>query len=189
MRQESQSARTRTWVVLTFGEDRQHAGNSGYDDNPHKWYSYDSYVANHRQIADGDFLIVCDRVRALGIAQATKIESTDSTRELLRCPICKITGIKIRHSKKPTYRCKKGHEFDEPLKIHADCSKFIAQFGSSFVPFTGQFGRDFLRQGCPRYSDQLAMQEFDFQSMEGIFNRKFPADAQLIRNLITAPPI
>lgn len=69
MTAELQSAKLRTWVVLSFGDDRQHAGNAGYDDDPHKWYSYDSYVANHRQIANGDFLILCDRVRALGIAQ------------------------------------------------------------------------------------------------------------------------
>jgi hypothetical protein len=180
---ELQSPRIRTWVVLTFGEDRQHAGNAGYDDDPHKWYSYDSYVANHRQIADGDFLIICDRFRALGIAQVTRIDSINSTRRLLRCPICSITGIKVRQSKSPLYRCKSGHEFDDPVQVDAECTKFTALFGNSFIQFQNKFGRDFLRQGCPRYSDQLAMQEFEFRRMEEAFRTKFPDDAQLIHEL------
>jgi putative restriction endonuclease len=189
MRLTTETTRPRIWVVLTFGEDRQHAGNSGYDDDPNKWYSYDSYVANHRQIADGDFLIICDRLRALGIAQIARLDSADSTRTLLRCPVCASTGIKSRHTKNPRYRCKRGHEFDEPVQVDADCTKYTAHFDDSFRPFADRFGRDFLRQGCPRYSDQLAMQEFDFSTMEAPFRSSFPEDAQLISDLISNPYI
>lgn len=187
MKTTLQEATTKVWLVLTFGEDRQHAGNSGYDDDPGKWYSYDSYVANHRQVADGHFAIVCDRVRALGIARITRIDSAASIRALLRCPACKTTGIKSRQTKEPAYRCKNGHEFENPIRENAGCTKYTAYFGETFTRFTGAFGRDFLRQGCPRYSDQLAMQAFDYLKMEAVFRGTFSLDASLISDLISNP--
>jgi putative restriction endonuclease len=170
----------RTWVVLTFGEDRQHAGNAGYDDAPEKWYSYDSYVANHRQVAPGNCLILCDRNRALGVARAITIDKEPGTRVLQRCPECADTGIKRRIAKQPAYRCKKGHEFEEPVSENASCTKYTAHFGGTFKPFAELFGRNFLRQGCPRYSDQAAMQEFEFARIETEFRTRFPEAAQLI---------
>jgi len=175
-----QSAMNRIWVVLTFGEDRQHAGNTGYDDAPEKWYSYDSYVANHRQVAIGHGLLLCDRKRALGIARVSSIDEEPSTRVLQRCPICHVTGIKKRSTKQPKYRCKDGHEFEEPVYENANCTKYTAHFGGTFRTFTEPFGRDYLRQGCPRYSDQVAMQEFDFFSMEAKFRSGFPDAANMI---------
>lgn len=170
----------RTWVVLTFGEERQHAGNAGYDDAPEKWYSYDSYVANHRQIVTGDCFLICDRKRALGIARIIRIDEEPSTRLLQRCPVCNETGIKIRKTKAPAYRCKKGHEFEEPAREDASCTKYTAHFGQTFRPFSDTFGRDLLRDGCPRYSDQLAMQEFDFSLIEAKLRSSFPHAATLI---------
>lgn len=180
-----QDVSNRVWLVLTFGEDRQHAGNAGYDDAPGKWYSYDSYVANHRQIAAGHCLLLCDRERALGIARVTKIDEEPSTRVLQRCPVCQGTGIKRRSAKQPAYRCKKGHEFEEPVQENASCTKYTAHFGGTFQPFVELFGRDYLRQGCPRYSDQLAMQEFDFSRMEAVLRNDFPAAADLISSLVS----
>jgi putative restriction endonuclease len=170
----------RIWLVLTFGEDREYAGNAGYDDSPGKWYSYDSFVANHRQVAIGHCVILCDRLRALGIARIETIVSEPSTRVLQRCPVCQHTGIKRRKTKQPEFRCERGHEFETPARENASCTKYTADFGGTFTPFTEEFGRDFLRPGCPRYSDQLAMQEFDFLRMEAAFRGKYPRTANLI---------
>lgn len=183
------SAPDRTWVVLTFGEDRQHAGNVGYDDAPEKWYSYDSFVANHRQIAADDYLILCDKVRALGVARVSRIDEEPATRLLQRCPECGDTGIKKRSTKEPAYRCKKGHEFEKPVSENASCTKYTAHFGGTFKPFVELFGRNFLRQGCPRYSDQAAMQEFEFALMETEFRTRFPQAVHLIAGFNTGPYI
>jgi hypothetical protein len=185
MNTTGQQAKRKVWLVLTFGEDRQYAGNTGYDDDPGKWYSYDSYVANHRQISEGHCVILCDRRRALGIARITKIDEEPSTRLLQRCPVCKSTGIKIRRTKQPEYRCNDGHEFDQPIKENAPCTKYTAQFGGTFTPFTDDFGRDFLRQGCPRYSDQLAMQEFDFSRIERVLRDSFPTTVNILTRWIS----
>ena len=174
----------RMWLVLTFGEDRQHAGNAGYDDVPDKSYSYDSYVANHRQISVGHCLLICNRKRAVGIARINRIDEEPSTRVLQRCPECQGSGIKKRLTKKPVYRCKSGHEFEEPVRENASCTKYTAHFTGAFEPFIEVFGRDFLRQGCPRYSDQNAMQEFDYLRMEAAFRTTFPKTANVIANFL-----
>lgn len=179
-----QKPRARLWLVLTFGDERQYAGNAGYEDEPGKWYSYDSFVANHRQITAGDCVILCDRSRALGIARITNIDTESSSRTLQRCPVCQDTGIKKRKTKHPEYRCNKGHEFDTPLRENASCIKYTARFGDTFSPFIEKFSRDFLRQGCPRFSDQLAMQEFEFSLLEGVFRSTYPQAASLINLLI-----
>ena len=168
------------WLVLTFGDDRQYAGNAGYQDAPGQWCCYDSFVANHRQVAAGDFLILCERARAFGIARIESIDSEPSTRVLQRCPVCKGTGIKERKTKQPTYRCNDGHEFQEPVRETAPCTKYTAAFGATFTSFDEAFGRDFLRPGCPRYSDQLAMQEYQFARMETEFRNSFPRAAATI---------
>jgi len=170
----------RVWLVLTFGEDRQYAGNAGYDDDPSSWYSYDSFVPNHRQVAIGDFFIVCDKASALGVARIKSLEEEPSTRVMLRCPVCHTTGIKKRRTKYPAYRCNDGHEFDEPERETAPCTKFTARFDETFQPFTEPLGRDFLKQGCPRYSDQLSMQEFDWSRMDAVFRKAHPEAARLI---------
>lgn len=180
----SQDDRTRAWTVLAFGDDRQHAGNAGYDDEPKERYSYDSYVANHLQVAAGHCMILCDRARALGIAKIESIDPTASTHSLQRCPVCETTGIKLRKTKKPEFRCHEGHEFERPSVEYAACTKYTALFGSSFVPFSEHFERNFLRPGCPRYSDQLAIQEFDFFRMESEFRNRFPKSAVLVRRLV-----
>jgi hypothetical protein len=174
----------RLWLVLTFGDERQYAGNAGYEDAPGKWYSYDSFVANHRQIAAGDCVILCDRSRVRGIARIEDIATESSTRMLQRCPVCQDTGIKKRKTKQPEFRCNKGHEFETPVQENASCTKYTAQFGDSFTPFTEDFGRDFLRQGCPRFSDQLAMQEYEFPRMERIFRSAFPGAADLVSRFV-----
>jgi putative restriction endonuclease len=180
----TQNQKPRIWLVLTFGEDRAYAGNAGYDDSPGKWYSYDSFVANHRQIAIGHSVILCDKIRALGIARIETIVSEASTRVFQRCPACEHTGIKKRKTKHPEFRCERGHEFETPVQQTVSCTKYTADFGGSYTAFKDDFGRDFLRAGCPRYSDQLAMQEFDFLRMEMTFRSTYPVTAGLLEGWI-----
>src|SRR5262249_15748743 len=72
---ESGSRRS-SWVVLTFGGDRQYGGNEGYEDRTSEYYSYDSFVANHKRVSVGDVAIVCDRKFVVGAALIDRIERT-----------------------------------------------------------------------------------------------------------------
>src|SRR5260370_2502864 len=135
---------SRIWLVLTFGEDREYAGNAGYDDSHGKWYSYHSFVATHRQVAACYCVILCDRLRALGIARIETIVSEPSSRVLQRCPVCQHTGIKRRKTKQPEFRCERGHEFETPVRENASCTKYIADFGAPLTPLSAECRRDFL---------------------------------------------
>jgi ssDNA-binding Zn-finger/Zn-ribbon topoisomerase 1 len=130
-------------------------------------------------------MILCDRARALGIAFIENIDSRPSSRIFHRCPVCRKTGIKKRKTRRPEYRCDDGHEFDRPIQENARCTAYTAQFGTTFRPFTEVFGREFLRQGCPRYSDQLAIQEFDFTRMEAVIRSSYPKAAGIISILVS----
>ena len=61
-----------SWVLLTFGTDRQYGGNVGYDDETTDSYRYDSIVANHLRVKEGDAAIVCDRQFVMGAALLTE---------------------------------------------------------------------------------------------------------------------
>src|SRR4051794_8558845 len=98
----------RAWLALSLGAEREYAGNVGYDDELDTVYRYDSFVPNHRQLAEGDLLILCDRRMVLRIAEVSRIVSLDQPKELRRCPKCRIASIKVRKNLRPSYRCKAG---------------------------------------------------------------------------------
>ena len=49
---------SQAWLFTTMGGQQQYAGNRGYDDDPHRVYRYDSNVANHKQVAADDFILI-----------------------------------------------------------------------------------------------------------------------------------
>jgi putative restriction endonuclease len=56
---------SRAWSCIAVGDDRQYGGNSGYDDELTSKYSFDSNVANHKQVSKGDLIVLRDSRRAL----------------------------------------------------------------------------------------------------------------------------
>jgi len=157
----------RAWLVLSLGAEREYAGNVGYDDELETVYRYDSLVPNHLQIAEGDLLILRDGDAVLGIARASTIVSQKGIKELSRCPECNVTTIKARKDKLPRYRCKEGHEFEKPVVTQKSCVHFAAWFDGTFRPSPRRIPVEQVRQACPRYNGQLAMQELVLESLEG----------------------
>lgn len=149
------------WLLLTFGDERQYAGNQGYEDDPALVYRYDSFVPNHRQLVVGDAVVVKAPDRTLGCARIERIEEHDGTKERQRCPECKTTAIKTRRTARPLYRCDAKHEFDVPIVETVACRKYAAHFGDSFVPVVGDVDVAALRAACRNYNGQLAMQRID----------------------------
>lgn len=151
------------WVLLTFGDDRGWGGNSGYDDDPTRLYRYDSFVQNHRQLAAGDIALVRSKAQLLGIAQIENIKQEPGLKESYQCPVCKVGHIGRRATTRD-YRCVNGHVFTGPSVSYRKCINYAADFGSSFVPAPGALTLDELRQACPRYNRQMAMQRLDHSS-------------------------
>lgn len=176
----------RAWLLLAFGDERQYAGNLGYDDDPSRVYRYDSFVPNHRQLAEGDLVLLRGRSALLGCAKIERIESRPGTKERLRCPICKKSTLKTRKSRQPAFRCDDGHEFDEPLRETVDCRVFEAHFGDTFVPTTQAISEAHLRAACVSYNGQLAMQAVDIQRLVSI---NAPTLGALVHSLLAVKNI
>jgi putative restriction endonuclease len=154
-------------LVLSLGAEREYAGNVGYDDELDTVYRYDSFVPNHRQITEGDLLILCDRKKVLRIAKASRIVSFQGLKEQSRCEQCESTVIKTRKTRLQKYRCRNGHEFDEPLKEEVSCSKYEAYFDGVFQRVPGHIPVGEVRKACPNYNAQLSMQKVELARLAG----------------------
>ena len=161
----------KAWLCLAFGSDRAHAGNIGYKDKIKKFYQFDSYVPNHKQIKEGDIIVLRDKSTCLGIAKVDFLDTSHGTKVFLRCPECNTTGIQVRKAKLPRYRCnKKGHEFDTPVKSNVACTRYVVHFGKSFCQPPSQVSVEFLRNACLRPSRQLSIQEINVDSLKNLID-------------------
>lgn len=151
----------RAWLLMAFGEKRQYAGNRGYSDKLASHYLYDSFVPNHQQLAVGDVVVLVERERIFGYARIEKIERSPGTKLHYRCPApgCRTTAVKERLTKRPRYRCNFGHEFDEPLEEEVECTKFVAEYGKTFVPEPLVVSPEVLKSAWLNQRDQAAIRK------------------------------
>jgi len=91
-------------------------------------YSFDSNVANHKQVSKGDLIVLRDSDRALGMAKVEEVTSSVGTKLIRRCPTCQTTGLKERVKKHPRWRCNNGHEFEIPSEGEEPVNKYEARF-------------------------------------------------------------
>jgi putative restriction endonuclease len=73
-------AMPRAWSCIAVDDDRQYGGNSGYDDELISKYSFDSNVANHKQVSKGDLIVLRDGDHALGMARVEEITNNPGTK-------------------------------------------------------------------------------------------------------------
>ena len=57
----TETGRYTAMAGAAVGDDRQHGGNEGYDDDPAVHYSWDSTVPNHEAVVGGDVIIIWDK--------------------------------------------------------------------------------------------------------------------------------
>ncbi|HSK78916.1 MAG TPA: DUF3427 domain-containing protein [Thermoanaerobaculia bacterium] len=169
----------RTWLLLSFGDERQYAGNPGYLDEPRRLYRYDSFVPNHKQVQEGDYVFIRDKHRLQGVARIEKINPTDGEKLRSRCPVCGKTGVKARKSLSPRYRCDNKHEFDTPDEGMVSCRLYSAEYGNTFVPAPAALPLQELKDACPRYSGQLAIQEIAWEQVAPKLMENYP-DVQVL---------
>ena len=122
------------WLVKAYGDDRTYGGNEGYPEAPTTEYRYDSQVANHKRVATGDTLVVCNRERPLGLATVSQIEVEPGKKDLNRCPRCTVRGkSKRRKVRRPIYRCSAcGHQYDVPIVDTVDVTLYKASYDGLF---------------------------------------------------------
>jgi ribosomal protein S27AE len=155
------------WLLMTVGENRQHGGNSGYDDQADVYYTWDSTVPNHAQIKVGDPIALWDKGRLLGLSVIEEIETETKDKLLFKCPRCAKAGIKARRNKDPRFKCYKcGYEFDHPITQTATVVEYRSRHDAAWTSLEGLIVGTDLRQLCESPKSQLSMRRLrwdDFQ--------------------------
>jgi len=170
---------TAGWVLLTFGNERAYAGNSGYADDLKRVYRYDSFVPNHRQLGEGDIVLLRDKNSLQGMARISRIQQEQGTKERRRCQVCRTTEMTPRVNT-GDFRCRNGHTFQSPRVSFDPCTHYEAYFGTSFVAVPGALSISELRAACPAYNKQLAMQRIDLSMVASQLASGNPAAAVLL---------
>ena len=154
----------KSWAFKTIEKSELiYKGNNGYDGNPHSSYSYDNYVANHKQVRKGDLVIIYDRSKIIGISLINELNSVDALKEINKCPIvnCDAKKLRTRTNRKPEWRCSNGHEFTTPRKINIPIKKFTAIYNENFQEINKPYS--LLERNIIRHNKQLSIQEVNLE--------------------------
>ncbi|EEZ8923402.1 TPA: hypothetical protein PRR39_003814 [Escherichia coli] len=66
-------------------DDLRYWGNDSYPDDSSVFYRYDSFVANHKNVKDGDIIIITNRENILGISVIEKLETQSINKKRNKC--------------------------------------------------------------------------------------------------------
>lgn len=151
-------------------DDLKYWGNDGYNDDSSVFYHYNNSVPNHKNVKEGDIVIIRNREKILGISIIEKLESNSTTKTVFKCPHagCNAKKIRPRETVKPKWRCNNGHEFDEQKIVLEPATEFIANYGSSFQELDDVSLLQ-LKSESPRYNIQLSIQEVNIQWAKELF--------------------
>lgn len=171
----------RAWSLLAFSDERrQYGGNTGYGDQLTSVYRYDAAVQNHKQLAEGDLVLIRDSDHLVGLAQIEKIVSSTVDKVRQRCPTCGKVTIKLRKTSTPPWRCSAGHEFQLPIAEKVSLVGYEARYGQTFVATPGAIPVQDIKAAARRPSDQLSIEEIDVSNLEARLSQTFPQARELI---------
>ena len=116
------------WLLLEKSDDtRVSKGIDGYQDHTGEAYQYDSLVPNHKNLTEGDFIVLRKEDDILGIGSISEITEGSDTKIHRRCPECRSTDIRERTKKQPKWKCGKcPHEFSEPEETIVEVRSYVA---------------------------------------------------------------
>lgn len=154
------------WLLLSVGEERQHGGNDGYDDDPSTIYRWDSTVAHHADVQPGDVVVLWDKNSSLGASVVDAIATGARTKQLRKCPHCGKAGIKARKATSPKYKCYKcGETFDEPTLQSKDVITYESDHGASWVDLSDLLPGPVLRGLCFDPKSQQSMRPLRWDAL------------------------
>jgi ribosomal protein L37AE/L43A len=163
------------WLMLAVGDDRQHGGNDGYDDNPSAHYSWDDTVPNHAAVRPGDRLAIWDKHTLLGISTIESIEEGRMKKQFHACRDCGKAGIKERKTKRPRYRCHEcGSTFDRPRTRTRPVTTFRSRHDIAWIDLAGLLPAPELRALCTSPRSQLSIRPLDWARFEQAVRRVDP---------------
>lgn len=154
----------KAWSFKAVGQDDlRYFGNNGYQDDSASFYQYDNFVANHKQVKEGDIVIITDRVKVLGVSMVSKISSAPYLKARNRCPEldCKPKKLTFRKNKEKKWRCNNGHQFHQPKLEEVEAREFKAFYEEKYRPIDSVSMGELISH-TPRYNVQSSIQEIDF---------------------------
>ncbi|MDX2564163.1 HNH endonuclease signature motif containing protein [Streptomyces sp. TX20-6-3] len=154
------------WLVLAVGDERQHGGNDGYDDNPRTHYSWDSTVPNHGKIAVGDVIALWDKKELIGVSVIHAIDTAVEQKTVYFCPECRKADFKRRTRLTPACRCNKcGALFDEPGSKVKTVTTYRSRHGRTWIDGRGLLTGRQLRALCDSPDSQLSMRSARWEKL------------------------
>lgn len=161
------------WIFKTVKDvDRTYRSIEGYDDDIATRYEYDSNVANYKQVAEGDIIVIINKETIIGFAEIAAIETASGQKEVLKCPVCATTSFEARKNILPRYRCNKGHEFDEPISEIQEVTKYKSHYGDSFIELADETPISILRAYyISNYNRNMSIQKLDPAFFENYFKK------------------
>jgi hypothetical protein len=155
---ETRADQPKAWLLLAVGDDRQHGGNDGYDDELDVEYRWDSTVPNHAALTAGDRIVLWDKKQLLGASVVESISTDQDEKLVYRCPRCERSGIKARKGLTPKYMCYTcKHKFDHPTAISQVVTTYRSVHDAAWVSLEGQLSGPQLRALCLSPKSQLSL--------------------------------
>lgn len=149
---------------MAAGDEREHGGNDGYDDDPSVHYSWDSTVPNHERPRSGDVIVLWDKETLLGASMIESIVHGEVEKTLYRCPTCGRAHIKRRKRTLPRYRCFDCREdFEDPRVVLSVVKTYRTKHDIAWVDLVGQLPADRLRELCRHPRSQLSLRQLDYR--------------------------
>lgn len=158
---------------MAAGDDRGHGGNTGYDDQPDSYYSWDSNVRNDKKVRVGDPIALWDKKRLLGISVIEEIERSRGPKVLRRCPHCATTRISERKTVHPRYRCMKCRTaFEDPVIDVVEVDLYRARYDAAWTSLDGLLDGAELRSLAVHPGDQNAMRPLDWAAFSAVLEAR-----------------
>lgn len=155
---DRQSCSSTAWLMLAVGDDRQHGGNDGYDDEPAAHYSWDSTVPNAASPSEGDVIALWDKRTLLGVSVIEHIEQGTAEKYRYSCPLCGMASLKARKTLSPKFKCFKcGGIFDEPAARLDSVTTYRSRHDVAWVELSGALHAAQLRELCVSPGSQLSI--------------------------------
>jgi ribosomal protein L37AE/L43A len=162
---QGRAIKSKAWLLLAVGDDRQHGGNDGYDDEIDVQYRWDSTVPNHAALARGDRIVLWNKKHLLGASLVESISTDQEEKLVYRCPVCQRSGIKARKGLTPRYMCYKcKHEFDRPTALPQVVTTYRSVHDAAWVSLEGQLSGAELRSLCISPKSQLSLRLIDWDA-------------------------
>ncbi|MFD9935852.1 HNH endonuclease [Streptomyces massasporeus] len=157
---------TTAWLMLAVGDNRQHGGNDGYDDNPRYHYSWDSTVPNHANVAVGDVIALWDKRELIGVSVIHQIDTGTEDKTVYFCPECKRADFKRRSRLTPACRCNQcGALFEAPGQKTKTVTTYRSRHGISWINGRGLLTGAELRALCDSPNSQLSMRPMRWEKL------------------------